>query len=257
MKAKASGRRISGTKAALGKKGKRAPLSDKTNKQYAPSDTEEVDDFEQQDVTMDGAASGDELDASVIAVKQRKPQTSNGKAGKKSEKTTKDSSSRNHDANQHESPEAPRIGSHQTIARNKAGHLRRQQSAEPKQRSDIIQETQRSAIDMDEYANEDVEAPTPKPIGRYTNVPRATSQTRQTSVLRRRAGSASDTERNDPAIRRKLGEMTKKLENLDLKYRNVREIGIKEAEYNFEKLKRQSEESKRGRLFSDRFSVHL
>jgi hypothetical protein len=253
MKAKAPGRRISGTKAATGKKGKRAPLSDKTNKQYAASDIEEVDEFEQQDVTMDDAASGDELEASVVAIKQRKSQTSKAKTGKRVDKAAKDLSSRNHDANQHESPETPRIRSREPTARSKPGHLKRQLSAEPKQRSEVIQETQRSAVDMDDYGDEDVEEPTPKPIGRYTSVPRTASQTRQTSVPRRRAGSVSDTERNEPAIRRKLGEMTKKLENLDLKYRNVREIGIKEAELNFEKLKKQSEESKKGTLPVIRF----
>jgi len=248
MKTKALGRRISGTKAVTGKKGKRAPLSDKTNKQYAASDAEEVDEFEQQDVTMDDVASGDELDASVVAIKQRQQQTSKAKTSKNVDKASKEFSSRNHDPNQHESQEAPRIGSRAPTARSKPGHLKRQPSAEPKQRSEVIQDTQRSAVDMDDYRDEDVQEPTPKPIGRFTGVPRAASQTRQTSVPRRRAGSASDTERNDPAIRRKLGEMTKKLENLDLKYRNVREIGIKEAEHNFEKLKNQSEESKKGTL---------
>ena len=253
MKAKAPERHISGTKATAGKKGKRAPLSDKTNKQYATSDTEEVDEFERQDVTMDDVASGDELDASVIAIKQKKLETSKAKTGKKVGKAAKEFSSQNHDTNQYESPEAPRVGPRAPTAGIKAGQSKRQPSAEPKQRSEVIQETQRSAVDVDDYGDEDVEEPTPKPIGRYTSVSRAASQTRQTSVPRRRAGSASDTERNDPAIRRKLGEMTKKFENLDLKYRNVREIGIKEAEYNFEKLKKQSEESKKGMLLVNCF----
>lgn len=257
MKAKASGRRISGAKAVAGKKGKRAPLSDKTNKQFAASDTEEVDEFEQQDVTMDDAASGDEFDASVVAIKQRKPQPSKVKPGQKVDKIIKEISSRSNDTNQRESSDAPRIGSLPPTARSKASHLKRQTSVEMKQRNDTIQETQRSAVDMDDYGDEDVEEPTPKPNGRYTSVPRAASQTRQTYVPRRRAGSASDTERNDPAIRRKLGEMTKKLENLDLKYRNIREVGIKEAEHNFEKLKKQSEESKKGTLVVIHFKILL
>lgn len=40
--------------------------------------------------------------------------------------------------------------------------------------------------------------------------------------------------------------MTKKFENLDFRYRNMREVGIKEAERNFEKLSKQSEEKTRG-----------
>jgi hypothetical protein len=40
--------------------------------------------------------------------------------------------------------------------------------------------------------------------------------------------------------------MTKKFENLELKYKNLREIGVKEAEANFERLKTQSEERTKG-----------
>jgi hypothetical protein len=71
---------------------------------------------------------------------------------------------------------------------------------------------------------------------------RSNSRSRQTSVQRWRAGSTSDTERSDPAVRRKLGEITKKYENLHLKYQDLREIGLKEAERNFERLKKQSDE---------------
>lgn len=246
MKTKASGRHISGTKAGAVKKGKRAPLSDKTNKQCATSDTEEVEEFKQQDVTIEEVPSGDELEASVVAIEQKRPPPSKVKTSKSTEKIAKDISSRKRDTTQPEVPDALRVGSRAPTSRSKPSQTKRQPSVEPKQRSDVIQETQRSATNMDDYGDEDVDEPTPRPIARYTSVPRATSQSRQNSVPRRRAGSTSDTERNDPAIRRKLGELTKKLENLDLKYRNVREIGIKEAEHNFERLKKQSEESRKG-----------
>lgn len=58
---------------------------------------------------------------------------------------------------------------------------------------------------------------------------------------RRRAGSASDTERGDPNLRRKLGDVTRKYENIDLKYRSLREVGIVEANSNMEKLRKQCE----------------
>lgn len=45
----------------------------------------------------------------------------------------------------------------------------------------------------------------------------------------------------EPALRRKLGEMNKKYENLESRYRNLREIGIKEAEANFERLRVQTD----------------
>lgn len=58
-----------------------------------------------------------------------------------------------------------------------------------------------------------------------------------------KAGKTSDNETagNEPALRRKLGEMTKKFENLDAKYRNLREVGVVEANANFEKLRKQCE----------------
>ncbi|OAG43876.1 hypothetical protein AYO21_01728 [Fonsecaea monophora] len=77
------------------------------------------------------------------------------------------------------------------------------------------------------------------PKGRATA--RDTSRTRQDPPYRRRAGSASDTERGDPNLRRKLGDITRKFENVDLKYRNLKEVGIHEANANMEKLRKQCE----------------
>ena len=68
---------------------------------------------------------------------------------------------------------------------------------------------------------------------------------------RRRAGSTSEAEgTGEPELRRKLGEMTKKFEGLDTRYRSLRDVGVKEAEANFEKLKRHSEERSKGQQTS-------
>ena len=40
--------------------------------------------------------------------------------------------------------------------------------------------------------------------------------------------------------------MTKKLENINLKYQNVREVGIQEKESNFDRLKRATDEREKG-----------
>lgn len=243
MKAKSSGRRISAARAVAGKRGKRAPLSDKTNQQL-PSDTEEVEDFEQQDVTVTTLTSGDELDASVVAVNKQKTRPTKAKPSAKVNRIGTASSNAEFSLQQ-DSPERHQAGSRMAAAGKPQGPTRRQPSVEPKQRYETVQETQLSNMDMDDHGDEDIEGEILRPATRYTSVPRATSQPRQTSLPRRRAGSASDTERNDPAVKRKLGEMTKKFENLDLKYRNLREIGLKEAENNFERLKKQSAESQK------------
>ena len=113
-----------------------------------------------------------------------------------------------------------------------------------------IAESQAEPMDVDppSVPEEDEDA-IPQSVYRQTNDLRATSKTQQPPVNRRRAGSASDTEPNgtDPALRRKLGEMTKKVDNLERRYNNLREVGVKEAEANFEKLKAQSEAKTKGR----------
>lgn len=46
----------------------------------------------------------------------------------------------------------------------------------------------------------------------------------------------------DVGLRRRLGELSKKYESLELKYRDLRDIAVKEAERNFDRLKKQGEE---------------
>ncbi|KAM0438875.1 hypothetical protein ACHAPT_001636 [Fusarium lateritium] len=47
---------------------------------------------------------------------------------------------------------------------------------------------------------------------------------------------------NEVSLRRRLGELSKKYESLDMRHRDLREVGVKEAERNFERLKKQAEE---------------
>ncbi|KAI1853103.1 hypothetical protein JX265_011384 [Neoarthrinium moseri] len=58
----------------------------------------------------------------------------------------------------------------------------------------------------------------------------------------RRPMASSTSELNDPSLRRRIGELTRKYESLELKYRDLRELGVKEAERNYDKLKKQGEE---------------
>ncbi|KAI5868610.1 chromosome segregation protein Csm1/Pcs1-domain-containing protein [Durotheca rogersii] len=58
----------------------------------------------------------------------------------------------------------------------------------------------------------------------------------------RRAAPASDSELHDPSMRRRLGDLNRKYEILEAKYRDLREIGVKEAERNYDRLKKQGEE---------------
>ncbi|KAH8198888.1 hypothetical protein TruAng_006941 [Truncatella angustata] len=62
------------------------------------------------------------------------------------------------------------------------------------------------------------------------------------SASRVRPMAALDTEADDPSLRRRIGELTRKYDNLEVKYRDLREIGVKEAEANYDRLKRQGDE---------------
>ncbi|KAI8232701.1 Monopolin complex subunit pcs1 [Colletotrichum sp. SAR 10_96] len=66
----------------------------------------------------------------------------------------------------------------------------------------------------------------------------------------RMAGNA-DGDGGDPLIRRRLGEANRKYESLELKYRDLRDIGIKAAERNFDNLKKESEERANSNLKAD------
>ncbi|KAI0014282.1 chromosome segregation protein Csm1/Pcs1-domain-containing protein [Xylariaceae sp. FL0662B] len=78
-----------------------------------------------------------------------------------------------------------------------------------------------------------------------SSVQRSSVQRAQPHVMfsaSRRTAPASDSELYDPSMRRRIGDLTRKYENLEVKYRDLREIGIKEAERNYDQLKKHGEE---------------
>jgi len=248
-----SGESIAPKKVAPKKKAanKRAPLKEQRNAQQA-EDTEEVNEFEdkeQQDFVMD------ELVQAKQPAKRKAPE----KAGRPRKKSpVQQVNAVEKDGEFEYTPTAIR----QTKATKepsasqgpKANASKRQASTEPQQHEKIVPETQvQMDIDPSEFPEEDEEDEdaVPQSVFRRTNNARNTTRQRQPPVVRRRAGSASDTDRggNDPAPRRKLGDMTKKFEKLELKYRNLREVGIKDAEANFEKYKTQTQVKAKCRTF--------
>ncbi|KAH6688072.1 chromosome segregation protein Csm1/Pcs1-domain-containing protein [Plectosphaerella plurivora] len=52
----------------------------------------------------------------------------------------------------------------------------------------------------------------------------------------------TETSGTDAQLRRRIGDLTRKCEAWEAKYRELRELGIKEAESNFDRLKRQTDE---------------
>lgn len=238
-KTKVPARRASGkleTKAqtVTAPKGGRKALADKTNQQGG-SDSEDVDDFahDENDVEMEDA-----VEASVVAIKETKVKATR-KAPAARGKAAREAAANIDDADEEEAPEAvPNTRTKQTKLPAK------RQAAVPPSPEKVIMETQVPVIDVE--GDEEVIQPVSR-TAQSAARRRSVSRARATSVQRRRAGSASDTERSDPAMRRKLGEITKKYENLNVKYQDLREIGLKEAERNFERLRKQTEEKTAGK----------
>lgn len=117
-----------------------------------------------------------------------------------------------------------------------------------------VEETQQA----DELAAELVDEtilPAEPASKRYITSPVKNARARA-SLLRHQPDSSprkrklGETEQSgDPELRRRLGELTKKHDALEAKFRNLREIGIVEANVNMDKLRRQSETITTGRLF--------
>ena len=230
----------------------RAPLKEQSNIQQA-EDTEEVDEFDapdHEDTNMD------ELVEPKQAAKRKPLEKKAGRPGKS--KPLPQANAMEKDGEFEYTPTAVRQSKRTTKSSTsdstKPNATKRQPSVEPRRQEKIIPETQVSMdTDPSEYPQEDEEDEDaiPQSVFRRTNNARNTANQRQPLVARRRAGSASDTERGggDPATRRKLGEMMKKFESLELKYKNLRETAIKEADANFAKYKAQSQAKAKGESF--------
>lgn len=96
------------------------------------------------------------------------------------------------------------------------------------------------SIEIDEIPETQPPPPTRPTARRGQAPPRASSKPQAPS--HRRAGSASDSER-DPALRRKLGEVTKRLEAMTMKYDNLKEVASSTKESNFDQLRKKIEQT--------------
>ncbi|KAI9754351.1 MAG: hypothetical protein M4579_004749 [Chaenotheca gracillima] len=240
---------------------KRLPLQEQKNVPNA-SENEEVDAFE------DGDEEDDMVDVrDQTAARGRKPKATNAQitappkrgrpAKSKPEEKPKPTvrgkkiqvATRFDEQSEEEQPEEPaKKPRPRKIAITKSSKA--QVPVQPETHHFAPSETRRIATEVedDEPENVDDEMDNVEiaPKARQVSRARSVSNVRQPSNPRKRGASASDTERGngggDPAVRRKLGEMTKRFQNLDLKYRNLREVGVKEAENNFERLRKQTQE---------------
>ncbi|KAJ5892841.1 Monopolin complex subunit Csm1/Pcs1 [Penicillium tannophilum] len=111
------------------------------------------------------------------------------------------------------------------------------EAAEPVQNDEPIAEVVDASILPDE-------APPARhlPSSAVKNARSRLSTMRNTLESSPRKRKSGDVEQGgEPELRRKIGELTKKQEALESRYRNLREIGVVEANTNMEKLRKQCE----------------
>lgn len=120
-----------------------------------------------------------------------------------------------------------------------------------------IPETQQEADGMEMDQDDDSSAHVEDLPAAHRSVPMSAQRASKFTALgsARRPTSASDSDDSDLSLRRRLGDLTKKYESMEAKYRDLREIGVKEAERNFDRLKKQGEERANGEHFAFRL-VH-
>ncbi|KAF7944826.1 uncharacterized protein EAE97_005459 [Botrytis byssoidea] len=220
------------------KRGRKNVQAAKINRQKDNGkEAEQID--ETEDVTMEDVVSGDELDGEVTAPKEVEA------------KDTKKSTAPRGRATKTVVPE-PEIAEEIVVPVGKKGRPGRKGKAKVQEEpvveqgspEKVIQETQapETEVEMDEDIEELEQEDSIPEVKRKGSRPQNDSRRRQMSVSRHRAGSASDTERNEPAVRRRLGELSKKLEHVEVKYQDLREVGVKEAEKTFDRYKKAAEE---------------
>lgn len=246
-KTKPLSKRLSGGKKKGSAQTKRAPLTDKSNDQQFADDTEEVDEFarEQPQAEDVDEEEEDEIVEEKPAPKKRgrqpktaAPQRKNAKA--QTEAQLEDLAREPTPPNPRNRPPGAKVAS---AAGRRVAKAKKQVQPESENEADrAVADSQHAPMDLDE---DDLEAEQiPQSVYKQNSHARAGSRQPQPTVRpgHQRAGSASDTERTgDPALRRKLGDMTKKFETLQMRYTRLQDVGIKEAETNFERLRQQSQ----------------
>jgi hypothetical protein len=207
------------------------------------SDTEEVEEFEEDEVAaapVKTTKRGRPAKAQTQDVEMEEaPEPAKAKRGRKpaakeAAPTKTKAAARGKNAKKVEEPEAHTIAETQPV--------------EPEADEMDVEDS----IEVDEIPES--MPPPPRPSARRAQA--QTSKARQTSAGPRRAGSASDTER-DPALRRKVGDLTRKLEAMAAKYETLKDAATAGKESNFDQLKKRTEQIARGKNIVGRVKSQL
>lgn len=242
-KAKAAARRASAGKPATKRKAApkttRTALKDRTNLQEG-NETEEVDEFDDDEM------------GEAAKPKAKRTKTTNASRKNASEKTGEPAKpKRGRPQKRAPSPEhMMTIPETQPDPENMEDveqsievdpeNMDIEKEPTPKQKQIWYQRAPSAPVQLlQPRASSRVEPLQPRPSARAIRAGSA-----QPGYGRERSGSASGTERRggDPELRRQLNDLTRKYEDLQLKHEGLQEIGKNQADTNFERLKRASDQ---------------
>jgi hypothetical protein len=228
------------TKKAPAKPGRKAA----ERKNGADSDAEEADELDEDDIT-------EAAEPAKPAKRGRPPKAKKAQEEEEPAEEEPAPAKRGRKAVAAKEPVAKKEPKPKTTAKSRNAKRGAESEAEPE--AFTIPETQAEPEDdpMDIEDSVEVEEipesmpPPPRPSARPSARRTAASRTRQPSAGARRAGSVSDTER-DPAMRRKVGDLTKKLEAMTAKYETLKDVATSGKESNFEQLRKRTEQVAKG-----------
>ncbi|CAE7175501.1 hypothetical protein PTNB73_02832 [Pyrenophora teres f. teres] len=243
-------RRVSGSSVVVMKKTgagvKKAPAKGRKalieRKEKNASDTEEVEEFEEEEVA-----------APVKPAKRGRPAKKAQEEEEPVEEVAPAPAKRGRKAAVKE-PAAKKETKTKTAAKSK-----RAPETEPEPEQMTIPETQpepdadpmdiSETIEVEEIP-ESMPPPLPsRPSARRTQA-KPNSRARRASAGVRRTGSVSDSER-DPVMRRKVGDLTRKLDSMTSKYETLREAASSGKESNFDQLKKRTDQIAKGNFSNE------
>ena len=246
-KAKPASRRLSGRSAVMKNEAPtknksttgRPALKERKNRKTQPRNGADVDE-DQGRKESDGnetTASFDEL------LTTKEPAPKRGRPAKKQqEPVVQETRAVENDGEFEYTPTADRHTNSFKKPAKQATAGMRNPSTDPPYASKVIPETQVTPMDLDS-SNPDLQTTVPEPVLQNSSGKGANSRYHQSFLSTKRTGRLSvDKEKtlDDAATRREL-ELTKKFEDLDMRYQTLKEVGVKEAQANFERLKEQIE----------------
>jgi hypothetical protein len=107
-----------------------------------------------------------------------------------------------------------------------------------------IPETQMDTMDMDDSELQNAEDS--MEVDEFPQLPIDKLPKAIARAAKPQAPASPGPKTNEAAIRRRLGELASKYESLELRYRDLQNIGVKEAERNFDRLRKQGDERLNG-----------